>query len=191
MNDKALSLLEGGLKRIFSLAVTQMTYREVFNLVLVAAEGSKEQSESLLEALVTKKTPERWGHAEKEHIKKLSDLYGMSIRIAREVMDRGEFLSLLTTDVLDGNLQQQQQPQQLLFLNRVRRLDGEGFQFLTDPLATSQLLAHFITRLSDLRETDTGAELLNKLTGDLERVRGMLDDLILDAKTNRRLVAKR
>lgn len=187
MSEKALSLLEGGLKRIFSLPVTQMTYREVFNLVLVAAEGDKEMPERLLEALATRKMPEKWSEADKERLRKLSDQYSMSIRISREVMDRGEFLSLLTTDVVDG----QQQKQQMLFLNRVRRIDGEGFQFLTDPLATAQLLAHFISRLSDLKETDAGAELLNKLSGDLGKVRDLLDDLIEDAKTSKKLAAKR
>lgn len=187
MNDRVLPLLEGGFKRIFSLPVTQMTYREVFNLVMVAAEGDKEVCNRLLEALGTKKMYDKWTEAQKEQMRKLSDNYALSIRIAREVMDRGEFLSLLTTDVVDG--QQQQQP--MVFLNRIRRVDGEGFHFLTDPLATAQLIAHFISRLSDLKESDAGLELLNKLSGDLGKVRDLLDDLVEDAKTAKKLAAKR
>ena len=59
------------------------------------------------------------------------------------------------------------QGEEAAFLNRVRRIDGEEFTFLSDPLNTLNLLQHFVGRLPELTKNQKAKEELAKYKKEL------------------------
>ena len=66
-------------------------------------------------------------------------------RLAKEVFERGEFVNIITSDLVT-------QEEQFAFVNRLRRIDGEEFVFMSDPQNTVHLVTHFVGRLYELEK---------------------------------------
>jgi hypothetical protein len=172
LDKQAVDILHAGLKRIFSMKVTRSSYREVQNVIVASAQGDKETGDKIFQALLSGEVPS--GLAKSNEAKTFKDMaedYSIPIRLAKDVLERGEFVNLLTSDTLNQN-------DKVLFLNRVRRIDGDEFQFITDPVSTVHVLQHFIGRMSELNKSEDGRKSMNQLSSELATVRDQLDSLL-------------
>jgi hypothetical protein len=178
LDKKAIELIGRGLKRIFSMKVTRSTYREVQNVILAATQGESEDADKLFRSLLMGQVQDDIvkGDALKM-LNRLAEEYSIPIRLAKDVLERGEFVNLLTSDTLNSN-------NRILFLNRVRRIDGDEFQFITDPVSTVHVLQHFVGRMTELSQTDAGLRVMEQLTKDLDQVKDQLEKLIGLTKAN-------
>lgn len=145
MSDQTkLNEIHRSLKRLFSLPIGRSTFREMQNIIFKNMEGNIENSNALLEALMTGEVKSEkiksWPSSE---LKKLIDEFSISAWVAKDILDKGEFLSLITSDLINV-------PGQTVFSNRIRRVDGQEFHFVSDVESTLQLMHHFVGRVQEL-----------------------------------------
>ena len=162
------------LHRIFSLKVSRSTFREVQNGAVSSSGGNKETAKTLFEYLM-KGVPAQ-GDLSNETYEVLQTLvkeYSIPVRLAKDVNEKGEFINLITSDTL-------RQGELFAFLNRIRRVDGDEFQFITDLDATLHLLLHFGSRLQELKGAEGGSELLTNKKEALTVIRNQIDALIIE-----------
>lgn len=155
LSEAQVKDLNNSFKRIFAMPITRSTFRELQNAVMTISEGDVKNSNSLFESLLTgetKKDVVSAGGAEK-YFKQLVDEYGVSTRTARDVFEKGEFISLITTDILTRQ-------NMLVFLTRIRRVDGEEIQFITDPGGSINLMKHLVGRLGELNKNEQTKHIL-------------------------------
>jgi hypothetical protein len=108
---------------------------------------------------------------EKE-VEDLIDNYSQSIRLAKEVSEMGEFMNSFSCDFF-------QQANRVYFVNRMRRLDGQEYYFLSAPDTNIRLAHMFVNRLRDLRKAGEGNIQLNKpLKDELESLKKDIDALL-------------
>lgn len=156
LDDKTLMLFEGNLKRIFAMKITRSTFREIQNVIINCCNGDKRLANELFETLMTGQVKEGLGNdKQKPILENIIKDFTIPTRLAKEVLERGEFVNIITSDTL-------QQNDQIAFLNRVRRIDGDEFIFLTDPESTIHLLKHFIGRFNELEKNPQGKEFIQK-----------------------------
>lgn len=171
LDDKMLMLFEGNLKRIFALNVTRSTFREIQNVILNCTNQNKTLSNLLFEMLLTGTIPEGMGNEKQKEI--LEDIvkdFTIPARLSKEIYERGDFINIITSDAVS-------QKDQFAFINRLRRIDGEEFTFMTDPESTLHLIQHFIGRLSELEKVPKSKELLDKYKGVLVQLSDKLKQL--------------
>lgn len=167
-NDR-LEELSLQFQRIFTLPVTRTTFRELHNAVLALTKGNAEEANAFMDKLVF---PER----DKEKaadplLREFFKNYAVPVRVAKEVHERGEALSMLTTDMgVRG--------ENLLFSTRIRRIDGQEFHFLADPEGLLHVVEHLLARLNDANRSDIGKEILEDFKPRLEKVRDMAERLV-------------
>lgn len=143
MDAKMAAQVEMALKRIFCLPVTKSTFRQFQHAIVTLTNGNNEESKALIEALVTGKA-EYADPNVNQTIKNLSQQYSLNIIIAKEIIERGEYLALLSSDILTLH-------QDIVILsNIIRRLDGEEFQFVSDIDGSFHVIQHFISRLEEI-----------------------------------------
>lgn len=162
-----LGTLKAQFQRIFTLPLTRTTFREISNAVLTASEGDTQKANTFIESLIlnggdaASKEPET-----KEFISQFS----IPTRVAKEVHDRGNVLSMLTTDVgLRGD--------SLVFSSRLRRTDGGDFHFVADTDGILQLMDHFVIRLRDGGKEEKGKESIKKAKERISTLSKHLDEL--------------
>jgi hypothetical protein len=168
LDENTLTVVEHSLKRIFSLAVTRSTYREVQNMVVTATNADKEKVDAVLRCLLSGKVNTEVVSPEGEMIlDRIIEKFTVPARLSREVLERGEYVSLLTSDTLTSDK----------LLNVVRRVDGKEFQFVTDPKMTCNLLQHFVARMNGMKELKGGQEALDTVKEELRMVKKTLEEL--------------
>jgi hypothetical protein len=168
LDVNTLTVLELSLKRIFSLAVTRSTYREVQNIVVNATRADKEQVDSFLRCLLTGEVDTNTVSPEGlEILERIIDKFTIPARLSREVLERGEYVSLLTSDTIHNDK----------LLNCIRRIDGKEFQFVTDPTMTCNLLQHFVTRLKGMTDLKDGKKTLDSVKEQLRSIKTTLDEI--------------
>lgn len=156
LDDRILVLFEGNLKRIFAMHITRSTFRELQNVILACCNNSQEIANFLFETLLTGQI--KGNITNEKHRETLEDcikFFTIPARLAKEIYERGEFINIITSDLMT-------QGEESAFLNRVRRIDGEEFTFLSDPANTLNLVQHFIGRLQELSKNPKAKELLDK-----------------------------
>src|SRR5436190_1812662 len=80
----------------------------------------------------------------------LRGIFAMKIsRFTKEVSERGDFVNILTSDLLAKG-------DQFIFMNHLRRIDGTEFDFMSDPQNTVNVANHFIGRLLELDKNPKG-----------------------------------
>lgn len=141
LNKEQTTLIDQSLTRIFALPITRSTYREIQNAILRSLDGSREKTQFILEMLF------KGNVVDDPVLKEIVQHYSVKTRLARDVMERGDFISLLTSDITKAN-------DKALLINRIRRVDGDEFQFLTDSDNTLNILEHFIGRLQEIKNQD-------------------------------------
>lgn len=156
LKDDILMLFEGNLKRIFAMKVTRSTFRELQNVILTVANQDKNLANYLFETLLTGQIKE--GTASEKHSQILQEVirdFTIPARLAKEVFERGEFINMITSDLVA-------QQEEVAFLNRMRRIDGEEFLFLADPQNLVHLLQHFVARLFEMEKAPPAKGKLDK-----------------------------
>lgn len=166
-NKEKMDILLRQFQRIFTLPLTRSTYRELQNAVLSAYEGDPEKANQFIEALLVDGENSKVKDAsEKEFIKK----YCIPARVAKEVHDRGEVLSMMTSDM-------GVQGEKLIFSSRIRRIDGQEFYFITDTEGMMQVMEHIFSRFRDASNTAVGKGVISGQKERLESLQEMINDL--------------
>lgn len=160
-----MEVLEQQFQRIFTLPVTRTTYRELENAILTAFDGDTEKSNTFIDDLLQNKKVNQPGIA--EFVKQFS----IPFRVAKQVHDNGEVLSMLTTDVgiQGGNL---------IYSIRIRRIDGGEFSFLTDTGGFLQVAEHILSRAESVTANPTGKAVVSSLKPRLEAMKESINRLI-------------
>lgn len=172
MDEKMSSQLEAALRRIFAMKITRSTFREVQNMLLTLTEGDKSQATDILESLFTGQIKDSLARGKTgETLKELAREFSIPIRLSKEVLERGEFVNIITSDTIA-------QKDKIGLLNRMRRTDGEEFLFITDPESTVHLLQHFAGRLQELERVESGKEQLQQFRKDILHLKAKVDALL-------------
>lgn len=171
LTDHDIQHLTISLKRIFVMPLSRSTFREVQNTILALSKGNHEAYETIMDTLLEGEEGKKSELSQK--LSKLIIDYTIPLRVAKDVSERGEFIALVTSDIIT-------QSNFYYFLNRVKRIDGEEFQFMSDPTSTIQILYHFLNRLSDLGKGE-GTKKLNlneNFKADLLEMKKRIDRLL-------------
>ena len=165
--------LENQFKRIFSMPITRSTFREMQNSILSISPEYPEVSSILFESLITGqiKNEKVFGDA-LTSVKQLINDYSVQARLCRDVYERGEFISLASSDIIS-------QPNKISFLNRFRRLDGEELHFLTDTKGTINLVQHLLSRVQELQKSEQGREALKEQIEEIKDILRRAEKLII------------
>ena len=155
LDDRALMLFEGNMRRIFAMKITRSTFREMQNVILSCVNQDKNTANFLFETLMTGKIKETLNEKQRQILEEVIKTFTIPARLSKEIYEKGEFINIITSDLVS-------QKEEFAFLNRIRRIDGEELTFLSDPANTLHLLQHFIGRLHELKETPKGKEALEK-----------------------------
>lgn len=174
LDDRLIMLFEGNMKRIFAMKITKSTFREIQNVILNCADQKKEVANFLLETLFTGQI--KGSVPNEKHREVLEEIikdFTIPARLAKEIYERGEFVNIITSDLIS--------PQSDLhaFLNRVRRIDGEEFYFLSDTQNTIHLVQHFVGRLYELDNNAEAKKELGKYKKELGIIADRLKQLTL------------
>lgn len=145
LTDQTLKLFEGNLRRIFAMKITRSTFRELQNVILSCANQDKNMANFLFESLLTGQVKQPLPETQQEVMDEVIRSFTIPARLAKEVYERGEFVNIITSDLISGPPEEG-----FAFLNRVRRIDGEEFVFLSDPENTLHLVEHFVARIAEL-----------------------------------------
>ncbi len=173
LDDRILMLFEGNLRRIFAMKITRSTFRELQNVLLNCTNNNKELANYLFETLLTGQIKGTLNN--EKHQEVLEDVikhFTIPARLAKEVHERGEFINIITSDLIT-------QQEECALFNRIRRIDGEEFVFLSDPQNTVHLLQHFVSRLQEFQTQDKGREALAKLKKELSIIGERVKQLAL------------
>lgn len=170
IDAKKLQQLDQAFQRILTLPLSKSSFRQMQNAVLFCFEGDREEASKFLEAILTGKAPQN-GSAPDPHLQKLIDRYSLPMSVAREVAERGDFLSIVTSDIISH-------PEMPIFGNRIRRVDGKEFDFITNSETAIQLLHHFSSRLLEMEKLEKSRDVLKGFKKDLVALKNRIDQLI-------------
>ncbi len=171
IDDRIIMLFEGNMKRIFAMKITRSTFREIQNVILNCTNQNKELANFLFETLLTGQI--KVNIPNEKHREILEDViknFTIPARLAKEVYERGEFVNIITSDLVT-------QQDQHAFLNRLRRIDGEEFIFMSDTQNTLHLVQHFVGRLYELDGNPKAKEELSKYKKELGMIAERLKEL--------------
>jgi hypothetical protein len=170
-DQNTLNGIRRSLKRIFSLPVTRSTYREIQNVITIASNGNADQANVLLETLLTGNLQsDKAKQLPKEELKTLVDEFSISTWVAKDVFERGEFISLITSEMVNV-------PGQFVYSNRLRRMDGQEFHFVSDIESTLQIIQHFVGRLQELNRLEGGGKQIAAYHKELAQIKKLMDAL--------------
>lgn len=171
MTQDQIDQVKSGLKRIFSLPMSKMTLREVQNLVATTFPNQHEEAKSILDSLFAGESPKSMADDIRSKFKPLIEEYSAQVRFAREVYEFGEFMNIFSCDFL-------QQGNKIFFVNRMRRVDGEEYQFLSSPDTNIRLAHMFINRLRDLKQSAGDVKLDEHLLDELRSIKTDIDNVL-------------
>jgi hypothetical protein len=144
MTDIQLEQLHRSLKRIFALPIARLSLREVQNAITTIFPGKQDLCNALYNSLLTGKVSDILSENGSPELKNLIDTYSSQVGFAREIAEMGDFMNIFNCDFF-------QQGNQVFFTNRMRRIDGEEYYFLSAPETNIRLAHMFINRLRDLK----------------------------------------
>ena len=167
-NDQQLDASKKALQRVFSLPITRSSFRELQNIILNIAQGNQETAQKFIETLLTGKLEGK--SPTNKTLQNIIDTFSVTTWVAKEVHEKGEFLNLLTSDILTqgGNV---------VFSNRIRRVDGKELHFLSDFESSLQVLQHFINRIQESAKLDPVKKNLSKHQAKLKSMQNQLDQI--------------
>ncbi len=162
--------LRANLQRIFALKISRTTFRETQNAILAAVQGDTEAANKVFEALLKGEVGKVADKDGTPILQGLIDDFCIAMRLSKDVYERGEFLQVITSDRASSQ-------QQSLFVNRIRRIDGNEFQFVSDVDSTLSLLQHFVGRLNELGDGE-GENPLSEKKDQLKAINTGLQGLL-------------
>lgn len=176
IDDKKIHQLEKAFERVFAFNISRSTFRQVQNVIFAITEGNREMATIILEGLINGEIkPEAASQVKGDQFKKFIQTYAVRVQVAKDVLERGEFINLVTSDIL-------QNPQAIVFANRIRRIDGDELQFITDTESTLQLVSHFISRIQELHRAEPARNILNGHQKDLDAIKTRIEELLVSVK---------
>lgn len=164
LNTEQSNQINQSLTRIFALPITRSTYREIQNAIYRATSGSREKTQFLLDMLF-KSEPVQ----DSQVLNEIVQAFGVKTKLARDVMERGDFISLVTSDITQSG-------DKKFLVNRLRRIDGDEYQFLTDSESTLHLVEHFLGRVEEINNQDK--EFAKRYKNRLKQLQDALTKLI-------------
>ncbi|MEM1282135.1 MAG: CT_584 family protein [Chlamydiota bacterium] len=171
IEEQTLQQLEVIMKRIFTLPVTRTTFREIQSAFMGIAQGDKELFTDMVESLLAGQVkPTLKDKIDVDGYQEIIDEYCIQTRVSKEVHDRGQFISFITSDVLN-------QSNGIVLSNCLKTMEGEELRFATDIESSMQLIAHFIGRLHEAKNVEGSEKDFGRLEGTLENLRKGLDQL--------------
>lgn len=171
MDDSKLTNLSHVFKRIFSMPINKLTFRELQSAVLTAAEGDRDVSKNFLESLLTSSQDNQEVSAKGPVFKDFVKEFGVLTWLAKDVFEKGEFINFISSDIHN-------QPNRVFFSHSLRRVDGKEFEFLTDPASTFQLVQHFLNRVHELGKTE--GRLLGSFRKEINLMKSTIDKILED-----------
>jgi hypothetical protein len=173
LDDRMMMLFEGNMRRIFAMKISRSTFREIQNVILNCVNQNKELANFLFETLLTGQLKgEITSEKHREILEEMIKNFTIPARLAKEVSERGEFVNIITSDLVT-------QEEHYAFVNRLRRIDGEEFVFMSDPQNTVHLVSHFVGRLVELEKQPKGKNELEKYKKELSMLGERLKQLSL------------
>lgn len=166
ISQDKLEVLEQQFQRIFTLPVTRTTFRELQSVVSTAFDGDNEMTNAFIDDLLQNKKIN-----ETDFIADFMKEYSIPLRVAKQVHDSGEVLSMLTTDVgmQGGNM---------LYSVRIRRIDGGEFTFITDTGGFLQIAEHILARAESTTSNSAGKGIMNSMRSRLKGMQEILSRLL-------------
>jgi len=158
LSQDKMEVLENQFQRIFTLPVTRTTFRELQNVISTAFDGNNEKTISFIDSLLQNRKD-----SESDQIADFVKEYCIPVRVAKQVHDNGEVLSMLTTDV-------GMQAGNMIFSVRMRRIDGGEFSFLTDAAGFLQIAEHILSRIESVSTNQTGRAVIGSLKPRFEEM---------------------
>jgi len=173
LDDRVVMLFEGNMRRIFAMKISRSTFRELQNVILNCTNQNKEVANFLFETLLTGQIKASIPNEKhREILEEVIKNFTIPARLAKEVYERGEFINIITSDLVT-------QQDQSAFLNRLRRIDGEEFIFMSDTQNTLHLVQHFVGRLYELQSNKNAQAELAKYKKELGLIAERLKQLAL------------
>jgi CT_584-like len=171
IGQETMQQLQVILKRIFTLPLTRTTFREIQSAFMGIAQGDKELFTDLLESLLAGQVkPILKGQIDLEVYQQIIQEYCIQTRVSKEVHDKGQFISFITSDVLN-------QPNGVVLSNCVKTVEGDELRFATDIESSMQLIQHFVGRLHEAKNIEASHEEFGRLEGTLENIRAGIEQL--------------
>lgn len=171
-----MTKISRALKRIFSLPINRSTYREIHSALFNILDNSADNSNAFLEVLLTGNvTSDKAKLFPKKELASLIEEFSIPAWTAKDVFERGDFISLVTSDRVAS-------PTQHVFSNRIKRMDGQEFHFVSDVESTLHILRHFASRVQEL---DSHAETKKDLNGhkkEIQSIKEMLEKVLSTIK---------
>ncbi|CDZ80798.1 hypothetical protein BN1013_01321 [Candidatus Rubidus massiliensis] len=181
MNSHNLHELERALSIIFALPVSKMTLREIQNAFVAILQENRQIYTDLFESFVhgqakfniTKILPEE----ENRYLKQMIEKYSLLFRVAIDVHDRGDFLNLITSDMLPPPKPENNPNKEAFFINHVKRIDGQEFHYVTDTTNIVHLIDHYIMRLQEIATNPGTKEGLQDFKPFLKQIASKLETI--------------
>lgn len=170
LEDNVFLVLEGNLKRIFATPIGYTTFREVQNVVFNCAEGQQDTANFLFEMLINGKIIHEISSEQKKACQSLMAEFMMPIRVSKDIHERGEFINFVTSDMLT-------QQDRCVFLNRLARVDGQEFLFMTDVQNTCHLIRHLLARMIEAQKNPVGEKNLLEIQEDVASLKHHFEEL--------------
>jgi hypothetical protein len=169
LDEKKIVELDHALQRIFGLKIGRTTFREAQNAILSSVGGSKDDATALFEMFLTGEIKDD-RLVKHSQMKALIQHYGIPLRLARDVYERGDFLQVITSDTVFQN-------ERPIFVNRIKRVDGKEHQFICDVQSVLHLINHFLSRLQELETGNAKARHLSSFSRELESIQDKLKQI--------------
>ncbi|MBB64366.1 MAG: hypothetical protein CMO81_04820 [Waddliaceae bacterium] len=171
LDEETLTKIRNALKRTLALKMTRSTYWEIQNIVLTALNADKEKATQLLDSLLIGQPRGKLATGPQlDLLNSIINEFCIPLRVAKDVFERAEFLNTIASDIMAH----QNRP---VFVNRVRRIDGEEFQFMTDTESCLQLLKHMVGRLTELKKSDKTKATLEASAGTIKEFKELVQAL--------------
>ncbi|MBA2729064.1 MAG: DUF5414 family protein [Parachlamydiaceae bacterium] len=175
IDAKKIKQMDLAFQRILILPMTRSTFRQMQNVIFQSVDGNREEANTILEALIT--NANKKGQTPDTPLQDFFDRYTIPVGVAREVAERGEFVSLVTSDIISH-------PQMPIFGNRIRRVDGKEFDFISDAESCVQLLQHFSIRLQEMDKAEKSRNVLKGLKSELTTLKNRIEELIKSSENS-------
>jgi hypothetical protein len=178
LSKKEVLEIKSQLQRIFAMKVSRSSYREIQNLVISAAKANKVLANQVLLSLLSGEIQAEviTDDASKD-MENLIQEFSSQVSLAKEIQEKGDFINIVTSDLM-GSLENS------AFLNRIRRIDGDEFHFITDIESTVKIVTHFLSRINEFKQNPSNKEFLERQKGNLSITKALLNQILEETPLN-------